>query len=151
MLPTSRDLLTLVHVFHISNIADESNKLPADIPSLILEWDLHSKIWPLLRFRVTIKFFPRDINLVIFALEKHIWQILNDGRRQDRNAIALLSSIGSWLLHLFNSLSSSLSLCSDLIVTVVLDSYSSSDGKYHVSDTSWTWVVISVSLLSSSS
>ena len=143
--------IILVYVFPLNNIADESNKLPVDIPSLLLGWDLHSEIWPLLHFRVTIKLLPRDINLVIFALEKHVWQILSNGRRQDRNTVALLSNIGSLLLYLSNSSSSPSSLYSDSVVTNVLDSYISSDGIYDVSKTSWIWVVISVSLSSSSS
>ena len=115
-----------MYVFPVNNIADESNKLPADIPFLILGWDLHSEIRPLLHFDVTIKLLPLDINLVIFALEKHIWQILNNGRRQDRTTIAFVSNIRSLLLYLSSS---------DSVVTVVLDSYNSSDGIYDVSKT----------------
>ena len=48
------------------------------------------------------------------------------------NNIALLSNIGSLLLYLSNSTSSSLSLCSDSVVTDVLDSYRSSDRIYDV-------------------
>ena len=66
-----------------SKIADDSNKLPAD--TLILGWYLHSEIWHLLSLHVTIKLPPRDVNFVIFALEKHIWKILNNDRTQDRH------------------------------------------------------------------
>ena len=120
VLATSINSLILVYWITASYIVDDSNKLPVD--TLILEWDLHSEIWHLLSFHVTIKLLPRDVNFVVFALEKRIWQIVYNSRTQDRNTISSLSSIGSTLLYLSDSSSLSLWFCSDLIVADVLGS-----------------------------